>query len=46
MADGTQVNALTLRALVKRHILVPCERDLFGDRVTAYRYDEKEVQAA
>ena len=46
MADGTQVNQLTLRALVNREVLVPCERDLFGDRVTAYRYDEKEAQAA
>ena len=45
MVDGTQVNQLTLRALVKKRALTPCGEDLFGERVTAYRISE-EAKAA
>lgn len=36
MIDGTQVNALTVRALVKKGELEPCGSDLLGDGVAAY----------
>lgn len=45
MVDGTQVNQLTLRALVKKGALVPCGKDLFGEGVTAYSISS-EVLAA
>ncbi|AOY88612.1 hypothetical protein BKP64_10780 [Marinobacter salinus] len=45
MVDGTKVNQLTLRALVKKQALVPCGTDLFGEGVTAYRISE-EAKAA
>lgn len=45
MADGTQVNQLTLRALVKKGALSPCGTDLFGLGVTAYEI-AREAQAA
>ena len=45
LVDGTQVNQLTLRALVKKGALVPCGKDLFGDGVTAYSISS-EVLAA
>lgn len=45
MADGTQVNQLTLRALIKKQALSPCGKDLFGNGVTAYAVNQ-EVQAA
>jgi hypothetical protein len=45
MVDGTRVNQLTLRALVKKKALVPCGTDLFGEGVTAYRISE-EAKAA
>lgn len=45
MVDGTQVNLLTLRALVKKQVLIPCGKDLFGEGVTAYRISEEAMAA-
>ncbi len=45
LADGLQVNQLTLRALVNKQVLVPCGTDLFGEGVTAYTIAD-EVKAA
>ena len=45
LPDGTQVNQLTLRALVKRQVLIPAGTDLFGQGVTAYTM-ASEVKAA
>lgn len=45
MADGTQVNQLTLRALIKKQVLSPCGKDLFGNGVTAYEIGQ-EAKAA
>ena len=41
MVDGTQVNQLTLQALVKKQVLLPCGKDLFGQGVTAYRISRR-----
>lgn len=45
LADGTQVNQLTLRALLKRQLLAPCGTDLFGSRVAAYEIAQAEKAA-
>lgn len=45
MVDGTQVNQLTLRALVKKGVLVPCGKDLFGEGVTAYSISSEALAA-
>lgn len=45
LADGTQVNQLTLRALVKKRALAPCATDLFGQGVTAYTMETEEKAA-
>lgn len=45
MADGTQVNQLTLRALVKKELLRPAGMDLFGNSITAYQISCEEVAA-
>lgn len=45
LADGTQVNQLTLRALVKKQTLVPCGTDLLGEGVTAYTMASEEKAA-
>lgn len=45
MVDGTQVNQLTLRALVKKGALVPCGKDLFGEGVTAYGISSEALAA-
>jgi len=45
MVDGTQVNQLTLRALVKKQALIPCGKDLFGQGVTAYRISVEAIAA-
>ncbi|WP_138438558.1 hypothetical protein [Marinobacter alexandrii] len=36
LMDGTQVNRLTLKALVSRNVLAPCGADLLGQGVAAY----------
>lgn len=36
MIDGTQINKLTLRALLKKQVLRACGTDLLGDGVAAY----------
>ena len=47
MMDGTRVNRMTLRALLRKKTLAACGSDLFGDGVTAYTISsdsEKEIQ--
>lgn len=41
MIDGTQINKLTLRALLKKQVLKPCGTDLLGDGVAAYKIQDE-----
>lgn len=45
LPDGYRPHTATVQALIKRGALVECQRDIFGDRVTAYTLNRQEERA-